>query len=357
MKQILQNIRTGETYLEEVPEPSISKGKLLIKTSRSLVSLGTEKMLVEFGKASLIEKARKNPEKVELVLNKLKKDGILPTLKSVFTKLELPIPLGYCNVGTVIDIGKDVSDFQIGDRVVSNGPHAEVVCVPKNLVARIPDLVSDDEASFTVVGSIGLQGIRLLRPQFGETIVVYGLGLIGLITCQLLKSNGCNVIGIDIDKNKCDLATSYGVHAINALNQNIANEVLNNTDGFGADGVIITASSKSNEIMSNSTKISRKRGRIILVGVIDLTLDRSDFYEKELTFQVSCSYGPGRYDNYYEEQGIDYPLPYVRWTEKRNFVAILNALQNKHIKTSSLISKRVKSKILRKSMKKLTLEK
>ena len=202
MKQILQSFKTGDTILEDFPAPNISSGSVLIQTSQSLVSLGTERMLVEFGKANLIEKARQEPDRVKQVLDKIKTDGLLPTMEAVFNKLGQPLPLGYCNVGRVIDVGDGVIEFSIGDRVASNGPHAEVVSVPKNLVVKIPDSVSNEDATFTVIGSIGLQGIRLLKPTFGETIVVVGLGLIGLISCQLLKANGCRVIGIDLDQSK-----------------------------------------------------------------------------------------------------------------------------------------------------------
>ena len=215
MKQIIQSFKTGDTILEEVPAPQIAKGKVLIQTTRSLVSLGTEKMLVEFGKSNLVSKARQQPDKVKQVLDKIKTEGLMPTLEAVFNKLGEPLPLGYCNVGKVIAVGEGVSEFTIGDRVASNGQHAEFVCIPKNLVAHIPDSVSDEEASFTVVGSIGLQGIRLLKPTLGETIVVIGMGLIGLLTAQLLIANGCRVIGVDIDQEKLDLSKQWGVIPFN----------------------------------------------------------------------------------------------------------------------------------------------
>ena len=217
MKQIIQDLKSGETILEEVPVPQVKSGSVLVKTTRSLVSLGTERMLVEFGKANLIDKARQQPDRVKQVLDKFKTDGIMPTLEAVFNKLGQPLPLGYCNVGRVVAVGKGVTEFVVGDRVASNGNHAEYVCVPKNLVAKIPDNVSDDEATFTVIGSIGLQGVRLLNPQLGETIVVVGLGLIGLIVAQLLKFNGCKVIGVEFDQHKVDLARSKGIDAINPL--------------------------------------------------------------------------------------------------------------------------------------------
>ena len=342
MKQIIQDLKNGQTILEEVPSPLVKSGHVLIKTTRSLVSLGTERMLVEFGKANFIQKAKQQPDKVKMVMDKVKTDGLKPTMDAVFNKLNQPLPLGYCNVGEVVGVGKGVSEFQIGDRVASNGNHAEFVNIPKNLVSKIPDNVSDEEATFTVIGSIGLQGIRLLDPTFGETVVVVGLGLIGLVTAELLLANGCNVIGFDFDPEKVKIAKEKGVIAINpAEGTDQVKFVESVTNGIGADGVIITASNKSNEIISQSAQMCRKRGRVILVGVIGLNISRADFYEKEISFQVSCSYGPGRYDESYEQKGNDYPIGYVRWTEKRNFEAILNAISKGVLDVKPLITHRV----------------
>jgi len=342
MKQIIQDLKNGETILEEVPAPQVKPGQVLIQTTRSLVSLGTERMLVEFGKSNLFQKAKQQPDKVNEVINKIKTDGLKPTINAVFNKLGQPLPLGYCNVGRVKAVGKGVDEFVIGDRVASNGSHAEYVCVPKNLVIKIPENVTDDQATFTVIGAIGLQGIRLVNPTFGETIVVVGLGLIGLMTAQLLKANGCKVIGFDFDAQKVALAKSFGIDAINpGVGIDQVAYVHNITNAVGADAVIITASNKSNDIISQSAKMSRKRGRIVLVGVIGLDISRADFYEKELTFQVSCSYGPGRYDDDYEQKGNDYPLSFVRWTEKRNFEAVLQAISLNTINVESLISERI----------------
>ncbi|MDR0680554.1 MAG: bi-domain-containing oxidoreductase [Dysgonamonadaceae bacterium] len=339
MLQIIQDLQSGQTLLEEIPTPQVREGCVLIQTTHSLVSLGTERMLVEFGRANLIEKARQQPERVKQVLDKIKADGLMPTLEAVFNKLSLPLPLGYCNAGRVIAVGKGVTSFQTGDRVASNGNHAEVVCVPQNLVAKIPDNVTDDEATFTVIGSIGLQGIRLLQPALGETVVVFGLGLIGLITAQLLKANGCCVIGVDFDQQKVDLAKSKGIIAFNsATDGDIVGFVLEQTSSAGCDGVIITASAKTNDIIHQSALMSRKRGRIVLVGVIGLDLRRDDFYKKELSFQVSCSYGPGRYEEDYENKGQDYPPGFVRWTEKRNFEAVLQAISTGMLDVKPLIS-------------------
>jgi predicted dehydrogenase/threonine dehydrogenase-like Zn-dependent dehydrogenase len=345
MKQIIQDLKNGNTLLEEIPVPQIKNGAVLIKTTHSLVSLGTERMLVEFGKANLIEKARQQPERVIQVLDKIKTDGLQPTLESVFNKLNQPLPLGYCNLGIVEAVGKGVLTVRVGDRVASNGNHAEYVCVPENLVAKIPENVSDEEATFTVIGAIGLEGIRLLNPTMGETIVVIGLGLIGLVTAELLKANGCKVIGYDFDQQKVEIALTKGITAFNSSHGNDpVNFVKQATGETGADGVIITASNKSNEIIHQAAEMSRKRGRIILIGVIGLDIRRSDFYEKELTFQVSCSYGPGRYDDNYEQKGLDYPIGYVRWTEKRNFETILFTISTGQLNVKSLITERVQLK-------------
>ncbi|MGA0560265.1 bi-domain-containing oxidoreductase [Larkinella sp. VNQ87] len=339
MKQLILHLKTGNTLLEDVPAPQVRRGQVLIQTRRTLVSLGTERMLVEFSRGSLISKARQQPDRVKQVLEKIRTDGLIPTLETVFNKLDQPLPLGYCNVGKVIAVGEGVTDLAVGDRVASNGHHAEVVCVPRNLVARVPDGVSDDEAVFTVIGSIGLQGIRLLNPTLGETVVVVGLGLIGLLTADLLRLNGCRVIGLDVDEKKLELARSRGIIALNpAGGTDPVKAVLSLTQNVGADGVVITASAKGDELISQAAQMSRKRGRIVLVGVVGLSLSRAEFYEKELTFQVSCSYGPGRYDEGYEQKGADYPLPFVRWTQNRNFQTILQLLESGQLDVKPLIT-------------------
>jgi len=339
MKQILQNMGNGETSLITSPNPKNKSGHLLISSSVSLISVGTERMLVDFGKASLIEKARKQPEKVKMVLDKVKTDGLLTTVDAVRSKLAQPLPLGYCHVGKVKGIGKGVKDFAKGDRVVSNGPHADLVRVAKNLCAKIPDNVDDESAAFTVLASIGLQGIRLANPTLGESVVVIGAGLIGLLTTQLLIANGCRVLAIDFDENKLQLAKFFGAQTCNpSLGEDPVTQGLSFSRGKGVDAVLITASTDSSDPVSQAANMSRKRGRIVLVGVTGLELNRSEFYQKELSFQVSCSYGPGRYDDSYEEQGNDYPLGFVRWTEQRNFVAILDMLSAGKLNVESLIS-------------------
>lgn len=339
MKQLLQSLKDGSTELADVPAPKASTGQNLIRTSTTLVSAGTERMLVEFGKGNLIHKARSQPDKVKMVLEKAKTDGVAATFDAVKSKLDQPLALGYCNVGTIIDAKAE--GFSVGDRVVSNGKHAEIVSVPKNLCARIPDNVSDEAASFTVLAAIGLQGIRLANPTLGETVVVTGLGLIGLLTVQMLRAQGCRVLGIDYDAERLELARSFGAETVNP---GAGEDVLSKADAFsrgeGVDAVIITAATPSNEPMSQAANMCRKRGRIILVGVVGLELSRADFYEKELTFQVSCSYGPGRYDSNYEDKGQDYPAGYVRWTEQRNFEAVMDMMSSGALKLDALISHR-----------------
>ncbi len=341
MKQILQDLKQGDTLVENVPVPLVRAGHLLIRTRTSLVSAGTERMLLEFGRAGFLEKARQQPDKVRQVIDKLRTDGIGPTMRSVQAKLDKPIPLGYSNAGVVVEVGAGVLRFKVGDRVVSNGPHAEYVCVPENLCAVIPAAVSDEAACFTVVSAIALQGIRLVQPTLGETVVVTGLGLIGLLAVQLLRANGCQVLGIDPDPGRAALARGFGAETcVLSLGEDPLEVARRVSGGRGVDAVIITASTKSNEPVHQAAQMCRQRGRIVLVGVIGLELSRADFYAKELSFQVSCSYGPGRYDPAYEEQGQDYPLGFVRWTEQRNFEAVLELLAADRLDVATLISHR-----------------
>jgi predicted dehydrogenase/threonine dehydrogenase-like Zn-dependent dehydrogenase len=341
MKQILQNMGKGATTITNAPAPMVSSGTLLIATSITLVSAGTERMLVDFGKASYIEKARQQPEKVRMVLEKVKTDGLMTTIEAVQSKLAQPLPLGYCNVGVVAEVGKGVGGFKAGDRVVSNGPHADIVKVPKNLCAHIPESVDDESAVFTVVASIGLQGLRLAQPTLGESFVVTGVGLIGLLTVQLLHAHGCRVLAIDFDQAKLEMAKRFGADICNpGKGEDPVAAGMAFSRGQGVDGVIITASTKSSDPVTQAAKMCRKRGRIVLVGVTGLELNRADFYEKELSFQVSCSYGPGRYDPAYEEKGQDYPLGFVRWTENRNFEAVLDLLASGQLDVKPLITHR-----------------
>jgi predicted dehydrogenase/threonine dehydrogenase-like Zn-dependent dehydrogenase len=342
VKQLLQDLRTGKVELDEVPRPLVRAGHLLIATERSLISTGTERMLVEFGKAGWIDKARQQPDKVRQVFQKIRTDGVLPTAEAVIAKLDQPLPLGYCNCGTVLEVGEGVTGFAPGGRVVSNGPHAELVCVPVNLCAKVPEGVSDDEAAFTVLSAVALQGIRLAAPTLGETYAVVGLGLIGLITAQLLRANGCRVIGIEIDSSREEVARLCGASVfVDSSTEDPVAAAMAATGGRGVDGVLITAATKSSEPVSQAAKMCRKRGRIVLIGVSGLELSRADFYEKELSFQVSCSYGPGRYDPEYEERGQDYPIGFVRWTEQRNFEAVLDLMASGRLDVRPLIGKTV----------------
>jgi predicted dehydrogenase/threonine dehydrogenase-like Zn-dependent dehydrogenase len=341
VKQLLQSLATGASSLPELPAPVVARSQLLIRSSCSLVSSGTERMLVDFGKASWIDKARQQPDKLQQVLDKARTDGLFNTLDTVRSKLDQPLPLGYCNVGTVVAVGSGVVGFQVGDRVASSGPHAELVSVPQHLCALIPAGVSDQSAAFTVLASIGLQGIRLANPTLGETFLVSGLGLIGLLTGQLLAAQGCRVLGLDPDPSKCALAATLGITARQlASGVDPVSWCLEHTAGIGVDGVLITAATSSSEPVHVAAQACRQRGRIVLVGVTGLELRRDLFYKKELSFQVSCSYGPGRYDFDYEQQGHDYPIGFVRWTEQRNFQAVLHALHSGALCTEKLISHR-----------------
>lgn len=341
MKQVLQSLKTGKIELIDAPVPRVEPGRLLIRTRASVISTGTERMLLEFGKANLINKARQQPGKVRMVLDKIKTDGLLPTLDAVRSKLDEPLAMGYSNCGVVLETGDNSGGFSAGDRVVSNGHHAEVVSVPVNLCAKIPDGVSDETAAFTVVGSIALEGIRLAQPTLGETFVVTGLGLIGLLTVQILKANGCRVIGIDMKEQNLELARRFGANTVDlSKDDDPVDAAMTISHGRGVDGVIITAVTPSSEPVHQAALMSRKRGRIVLVGVTGLDLAREDFYKKELSFQVSCSYGPGRYDKAYEEKGMDYPFGLVRWTEQRNFEAVLDMMAEGRLAVEPLISHR-----------------
>jgi predicted dehydrogenase/threonine dehydrogenase-like Zn-dependent dehydrogenase len=339
MKQLLQRLDNGETQLIDVPVPSASGVNLVVQSRATLISAGTERMLVDFGKANVFQKARKQPDKVKQVLDKMRTDGVGTTLEAVRAKLDAPIPLGYCQAGVVQATGGSVRGFKPGDRVVTNGPHAEYVRVPHTLAARIPDEVSFEEAAFTPVAAIGLQGLRLAEPTMGETVVVVGLGLIGLLTVQLARANGCRVIGIDRDAERMRLAADFGAEVVEA-SDNAVDKVVALTDGIGADIVLLTLASSSDEPIHQAAEMCRKRGRIVLVGVTGLNLRRDDFYQKEISFQVSCSYGPGRYDAAYEDEGRDYPLPFVRWTEQRNFEAVLGLMARGQLDIHPLITHR-----------------
>jgi len=343
MKQILQNLRTGKVEVADVPAPAVRPVHLLVRTAATLISPGTERMLVEFGQAGLLGKARAQPEKVRQLVAKMRTDGVRPALEAVASRLDEPMPLGYSNVGRVLAVGDGVTGFVPGQRVVTNGPHAEIVCVPATLAAAVPDGVDDARASFTVLGAIALNGVRLLEPTLGESFVVVGLGLLGLLSVQLLRAHGCRVLAVDVDEARCALARSLGADAVCAARDGDPVRAAREMTGQrGADGVLITASARGNEIVAQSAAMCRKRGRVVLVGVVGLELERAAFYEKELSFRVACSYGPGRYDAAYEAGGHDYPLGFVRWTAARNFEAVLDALARGALDVGPLISRRIR---------------
>lgn len=341
MKQVLQNLKTGHTVVENVPAPLNRRGMLRVHTNVTLVSAGTERMLIDFARGSLLSKARQQPEKVKQTIEKARTDGLLATIQAVQSKLDEPLALGYCNVGRVLDAG-GLEGFTAGDRVVSNGRHAEVVMAPPLLSAKIPDGVSDEHAAFTVLGAIGLQGVRLAQPTLGEAFVVSGLGLIGLMTVQILIAHGCRVMGIDSDKTRLALAREFGAETCDLGNgEDPLAKAAVFSKGRGVDGVILTLSSNSDAPVSQAALMCRKRGRVVLVGVTGLKLNRSDFFQNEVSFQVSCSYGPGRYDSLYEERGQDYPFGFVRWTEQRNFEAVLDLMAAGRLNVGPLISHRM----------------
>jgi predicted dehydrogenase/threonine dehydrogenase-like Zn-dependent dehydrogenase len=341
LKQILQSLKTGKTEVVNVPSPGITPGNLLVQSTRTLVSAGTERMLVDFGRANFIDKARQQPDKVRMVLDKIVADGLMPTIETVLNKLDRPLPMGYCNVGIVSKVGGGVTGFAVGDRVASNGKHAEVVSSPVNLCAKVPDAVSDDEAAFTVIGAIALQAIRLVQPTIGEAVVVTGLGLIGLMSVQILRANGCRVLGIDFDSSRCEMARQFGAETVDLSNgEDPVNAAQSFSRGRGVDAVVVAATTENDEVMHQAAEMCRKRGRIVLVGVVGLNLRRDDFFKKELAFQVSASYGPGRYDSNYEEKGQDYPVGFVRWTEQRNFEAVLDMMADGRLNLEPLITHR-----------------
>jgi len=344
MKQLIQNFKTGELYVDEVPMPSISNGMVLVENEFSLISSGTERGTVKVAQASLLGKAKQRPDLVAQVLQNIRKEGLAATITKVKTKLDSLKALGYSTSGTVLASMDTNGIFKPGDRVACAGQdyasHAEIVAIPQNLIAKIPDNVSSEEAAFTTLGAIALQGVRQTEPQLGEKICVIGLGLLGQITCQLLKANGCSVFGIDLNPDLIKLANETS--ADTAMHRDDANLLAacdNFTKGHGFDAIIITAAAPSNDPIELSAEIARKKGRVIVVGAVKMDIPRDPhFYRKELDLRMSCSYGPGRYDVNYEDNGQDYPIAYVRWTEQRNMEAFLELLSRKTIDVKPLIT-------------------
>jgi predicted dehydrogenase/threonine dehydrogenase-like Zn-dependent dehydrogenase len=344
LKQLIQNFKTGKLYVDEVPLPSISDGMVLVENKFSLISSGTEKGTVKVAQSSLLGKAKQRPDLVAQVLQNIKKEGLSATFNKVKTKLDSLKALGYSTSGTVLASLDKNGIFQAGDRVACAGQdyasHAEIVAIPQNLVAKIPDNVSFEEAAFTTLGAIALQGVRQAEPKLGEKVCVIGLGLLGQLTGQLLKANGCDVFGVDLSEKLINLANEISVSkALNRNDENLLSACDNFTNGYGFDSVIITAAAPTNDPIILGTEISRKKGKIIVVGSVKMDVPRDPyFYRKELELKISCSYGPGRYDVNYEEAGVDYPFAYVRWTEQRNMEAFLTMISKGLIDVKPLIT-------------------
>jgi polar amino acid transport system substrate-binding protein len=344
MKQLLQNLKTGEGVVADVPAPVALRGRVIVRAAASLVSAGTERAFVELGRKGLVGKAKERPDLVRKVVEKVRSEGLLNTLQSVREKLDESHALGYSAAGVVVEVGEGVTEFRAGDRVACAGTgyaaHAELLSVPKNLCVRLPDAVEFESGAFATLGAIALQGVRLAEPTLGESVVVIGLGLIGQLAAQLLRANGCRVFGVDLDASKVELAKTLGADDGCASDVGVKEAVLKWSRGRGADAVLITAATQSDEPVELAGEISRLRGRVVAVGLVGMNVPRQSYFQRELTLRVSMSYGPGRYDPEYEERGHDYPLPYVRWTEGRNLEAFLDLVASGNVKTAPLVTHR-----------------
>jgi predicted dehydrogenase len=343
MKQLLQNLKNGQTTVENIPVPTPREGQALVKVYASLVSAGTERMLVEFAEKNLVGKARSRPDLVKQVLDKAKREGLVPTVQAAFNRLDQPMPLGYSSAGVIVALGKNMRGFRVGQRVACAGlnyaVHAEYNVVPRNLLTPIPRKVDFESASFTTLAAIAMQGFRLAEPQIGENVAIIGMGLLGLLTAQIASAAGCRVLGIDVDPAKLRLASSLGLEA--AARQGAESTAQTFTSNRGFDAVIICAATSSNDPVELAGAIARDRGRVVATGAVGLNIPRKVYYEKELSFINSRSYGPGRYDPSYEENGVDYPIGYVRWTEGRNMESALQLMAEGKLKVQPLISHRI----------------
>ena len=340
MKQVLQNRKTGRPFVGEVPVPALQKGRVLVRTVASLISAGTERAAVELVSKGLVQEARQRPDLVKAVVTKVKNEGLLNTFASVRDKMAASQALGYSAAGIVSAVAQDVTEFQVGDRVACAGvgfaSHAEVLSVPKNLCVHLPESVSFESGAYGTLGAIALQGVRLAEPTLGESVVVIGLGLVGQLTVQLLKANGCRVFGLDLDQRRVSLSLELGADKALVSNEEAAKEIDAWTRGHGADAVLITAATDSNQPVELAARVSRLKGRVIVVGMTGMNIPRQPFFSRELKLIISMSYGPGRYDPEYEERGHDYPLPYVRWTEKRNIESFLQLVGDKRVNVERL---------------------
>jgi predicted dehydrogenase/threonine dehydrogenase-like Zn-dependent dehydrogenase len=342
MKQLLQNIKNGNTIVEDVPVPTPREGMALVKVAVSLVSAGTERMVVEFAEKGYLGKARSRPDLVKQTLDKAKREGVMPTVQAVFNRLDQPMALGYSTAGTIVALGKNMQGFKVRQRVACAGggyaTHAEYNVVPRNLLTPLPKNVDFESAAFTTLGAIAMHGLRLAEPQLGENVAIIGLGLLGLLTIQMASAAGCNVLGIDLDPKRIKLATSLGLEAVPRPQAESASQAFTANRGF--DTVIICADTSSNDPIELAGVIARDRAKVVAAGAVGLSIPRKIYYEKEIAFINSRSYGPGRYDSNYEENGVDYPIGYIRWTEGRNFQSVVDLLSSRKLKVESLITHR-----------------
>ncbi|MBP6211305.1 MAG: bi-domain-containing oxidoreductase [Anaerolineales bacterium] len=343
MKQLLQNVKNGKTTVEDVPVPTPREGMALVKISATLVSAGTERMVVEFAEKTLVGKARSRPDLVKQTLDKAKREGVMPTVQAVFNRLDQPMALGYSSAGVIVALGRNMHGFKVGQRVACAGAnyasHAEYNIIPKNLITPLPKNVDFESAAFTTLGAIALQGFRLAEPQLGDNVAVIGLGLLGLLTVQLAAAAGCKVLGIDLDPKRIKLASSFGIEAVSRPQAESAAVAFTANRGF--DSIIICADTSSNDPIELAGVIARDRAKVVATGAVGLKMPRKIYFEKELSFINSRSYGPGRYDPSYEENGVDYPIGYVRWTEGRNLQSIVDLMGSGKLDVTPLISHRL----------------